>query len=433
MSQQGPSLTCTIKAINNQFCHATINIPSPYIDAIYNEVSAAQQSKVSTYGFSQGKTPMGYIQEYYKSNIIEHIIEFLFKYFVINFLYDELHASKLYSSTEPRLYDIFVEPHHDAIFHFEISLSQAIEFQEWKHFLFKAPKRKNYKDIDRQVESFIKEEQERAKEHDHTKVCLGDWVCFDLQLLNCSKKPLMGIYQKNLWLKIGNEEADSPFQELLLDKVIGDILITDAQCLQEYFSHKVDTMYLFGLTICEVVPDQYFCFDDFKHHFRLKTNKEIHQKLIEIFSYRNDISQRRGIVEEALKLLISKHHIEAPNYMVLRQQKLVLESVQNNPDYQVYKTQRNFKDTIRLLATKQVKEMLLIDQLTHKENLSISNRDVKGYLNLIKRARTKEFIYFNPPPTKVDGQEMPIPAALFKRNCLREKTLNHIIYHLTRK
>ena len=177
----------------------------------------------------------------------------------------------------------------------------------------------------------------------------------------------------------------------------------------------------------------YFSFEDFKQHFRLKTNKDIHSKLIEIFSYRNDLSQRRSMVEEALKLLIAKHHVEASSYLVLRQQKIVLEAVQSNPDYQVYKAQSNFKSIVSQLATKQVKEMILIDQLAHNENIKITNQDIKNYLNLLKRPRTKEFIYFTPPPTKIDGQEMPIPAALFKQCCLREKTLNYAIYHLTRK
>ena len=37
-------------------------------------------------------------------------------------------------------------------------LFPTITFQEWKYLPFKAPKRKNYKDLDRQVETFLQEE-----------------------------------------------------------------------------------------------------------------------------------------------------------------------------------------------------------------------------------------------------------------------------------
>ncbi len=433
MTQTNPSLVCTVKTINTQFCHVIITIPTEYVDTIYREIAAAQKERVDTYGFTKGNTPISYIQKHYKSNLLEHVKEFLFKYFVINYLYEQLHTKKLFISGEPRLTDIFVTEENEITFHFEVSLVKPIDFREWKAFPFKTPKRKNYKDIDRQVESFIKDEQQRAKDTQTDSIQIVDWVCFDLFLIDKKGKPLLGSAPKNVWLKIGDEEADLPFQELFLNKQVGDSFNTAEPCLQEYFSHQIDTHYTFGVNIEEVVNTGYFSFDDFKTHFRLKNNKEVHQKLIEIFSYRNDLSQRRSIIEEALKLLIQKHHIEVPNYLILRQQKIVLESVQANPDYQVYKMEHNFKETIRQLATKQVKEMILIDQLTHKENVVISNKDIKAYLNLMKRPRTKEFIYFSTPPTRVEGQEMPIPTGLLQRNCLREKTLNHIIYHLTRK
>ncbi|MGE0207056.1 MAG: trigger factor [Candidatus Babeliales bacterium] len=426
-------IKCSIKEENPQFCHLTVDIPCPIVNELYQEIALAQKSEIQTVGFSKYSTPLSYIQQHYKNSITDHIKEFLFKFFLINYLQEFLHQKKLRLFGEPRILDIHVEPEQDAIFEFELSLSKPIDFREWKSFPFKAPKRKNYKDIDRQVESFIKQEHDAKKQITDENITVGDWVCFDIGLCSASNIPLLNNHHESAWIKIGSEEADIPFQELFVGKKRGDSFCTDHHCLQEYFSTSINTRYNFSLSIQEIVPHAYFCFDDFKHHFRLKSNKDVHEKLIEIFSYRDDLSQRRGIVEEALKLLISKHHIETPHYLILRQQKLVLEAVQSNPDYQVYKTEPTFKDFIRQLATKQVREMILIDQLAVDENIKINNQDLKAYLNLLKRARTKEFIYFTPPPTKIEGQEMPIPSGLLKRTCLREKTLNHVIHHLTRK
>lgn len=427
----------SVKSITNQagshFCYITIVVPASYVSWIYNEAALAQKDKTSTYGFAKGATPLGYIQEHYKNNLLEHVQELLFKYLVINALYQEIYKQKLLIAGEPRLHDINVEPDKDAEFCFELALTPPIQFREWKNFPFKAPKRKNYKDIDRQVESFIKQEQALLKEHTDDAIHIGDWVCFDINLLNRNNEPLANHYKENLWLKVGNEEADAPFQDVFLNKKIGEEFCTSNTCFQNYFSTNLDTHYIFLITIQDIVHHDYFSLDQFKHHFKLKNNKDVHQKLIEVFSYRNDMSQRRGIVEEALKLLLSKHHIDVPNYLILRQQKIVLESVQNNPDYHVYKSQQNFKDSIKMLAAKQAKELILIDQIMYQEEISISNQDIKGYFNLIKRPRTKEFIYFNPPPTKVEGQEIPIPSALLHKCCMREKTLNHIIHHLTKE
>jgi len=45
----------------------------------------------------------------------------------------------------------------------------------------------------------------------------------------------------------------------------------------------------------------------------------------------------------------------------------------------------------------------------------------------------KGFIHFDAPISKIDGKEMPLTEEEMKRTCLREKTLNHIIYHLTQE
>ena len=67
---------------------------------------------------------------------------------------------------------------------FDISLVPPITFKEWKVFAFKAPKRKKYKDIDRQVVTLIQDEQAAQDNHSNKTVSVGDWVCFDITPVN---------------------------------------------------------------------------------------------------------------------------------------------------------------------------------------------------------------------------------------------------------
>ncbi len=332
----------------------------------------------------------------------------------------------------PVCIEIAVEPHQEAHFIFDISIFSSLAGIEWKHLPFKAPKRKKYKDLDRQVDSFIKEELELLKNYTHTTAQIHDWVNFDIAFIDADGKPLIENHHENLWLKLGDEEADKNLRDIFLDKKIGDSFCTDNKSLQTFFSEQLDTNYRFSITVIDILHSAYFCIEQFKRYFKLKTNKEIYQKLIEVFSYRNDLSQRRSMAEESLKLLLSKHRFEVPNHLVLRQQKRVLDAVQSNPDYHVYRMQKDFKKRVKQLAEKQTQELLLLDQIAHLENITITNQDAKQYLNLIQRPRTKEFLYLAPPSTKLRGLELPILTEELKQACLREKTLNHIIYHLTK-
>jgi FKBP-type peptidyl-prolyl cis-trans isomerase (trigger factor) len=112
---------------------------------------------------------------------------------------------------------------------------------------------------------------------------------------------------------------------------------------------------------------------------------------------------------------------------------MVLQAVQHNPDYHVYKSQSDFKDKVKALAEKQLKEAIIIDAIAYQEGISVSDEDVRAYLNLLKRPRMKDFMYFTLPEPKMQGQEVPLSAEFIKRYCLREKTLNHLIKEVTKK
>lgn len=419
--------------IQPNYAKVIITVPKNYVSALYKRASLAQKNEIFTYGFPKGATPLSYIEQNYKASLLDHVKEFLFKYFVMSSLYTKLLAQKVRIGGEPRLHDISLTTEDDAHYHFELSLIAPIDLSRWKTLLFKSPKRKNYKDIDRQVESFIKDELNNLKKYQNCAIEVGDWVCFTIRLMDEESESFLGDYYETLWLKIGNEEADIQFQEVFVGKQKGDTFYSSEKCFQEYFTSSLNSNYRFFIEIKDIVHHVFFSIDHLKHHFKLRSNKEVHQKLIEVFSYRNDLSLRRATAEEALKLLISNEPFDVPNYLVLRQQKGVLEAVSTNPDYHVYKTQPTFQEHIRQLAIKQAKEMLLIDQLIHEENISLTQTDFLSYLNLVKRPRTKEFVYFNLPNSKVDEQEFPLSSVILGQCCLREKTLNHVIYVLTKK
>lgn len=416
------------------FCTISVLVPAHLVDEMYEQTVSIQKKATPTFGFHKRETPANYIEQNYQQNLLDHVQEFLLRYLVVGYLYQEIKNKKILAAGHPRLQSMLVKRNQDAHFNFDISLFPPINFQEWKYLPFKAPKRKNYKDLDRQVDTFLQEELTAKDAYNDSKgITVGDWVNYTLILLNQDMNPALDIHAANLWIKIGDEEPDKPFQELFLHKTNKTCFTSNNPILQDYFVEPLNSNYTFALTIDDIVPHSYFCLDQFKQQFRLKSNKEMYQKLIEVFSYRNDLSQRRTMVEESLKLLLSKHRFEIPNHLILRQQKNVMEAIQYNPDYHVYRVQKDFKDVVKELAEKQVREKIFLDQLAYEEDVQVNHNDIKNYLNLTKRPRTKEFLHFDPPIIKARTQGFPVLNHELAEICLREKTLNHIIYHLTKK
>jgi len=414
-------------------CRATITVARSLVKTFFEETAVALKGNIQAYGFQQGEVPIEYISKQYKTNITEHLKEFFFKFGIVNFLFQEIRAQRLLVAGDPRLIDIFLENDSDARFIFELSIFPMIALNEWKYFPFKSPNRKNYKDLDRQVEAFIQEEQKNLEKYTENTIAIGDWVHFDVSVVNKEHVFLDERCVQKFWLKLGNEEVESNLRALFVGRKKGDQFVVNNRGLQDYFSDQLRASYNFKVNIIDVVPHAYFCFEQFKDHFRVKTNKDMHKKLIEVFSYRNDVSQRLAMVEEAFKLLLSRHRFFAPSYLVLRQQKIILSAIQSNPDYNVYRKQKNFNFWIQQLAEKQVKETLLIDQLIYRENIVVTNEDIVNYLNLDKRPRMREFIYFNLPDFKQYGQEVPLSMHELSRTCAREKAINYVIHYLTKK
>ena len=426
-------LSFEFECMRPDFCYATVIVPAAMVDELYHEAAQSQQKSAQTYGFHHGEVPLDYIKQNFTENLTEHVKELLFKYCVVNYLYEQIRLNKLVVVGDPRLTDITLRPQKDARFVFEVSLFPDLSIYEWKYFPFKAPKRKNYKDLDRQVDSFIEEEKKRLHDLETDKLSEGDWVGFNLAFVEKENKLLLDGFVQNFWFKIGPDETESPLRQIFIGKKEGDRFHSNHHALQMYFSDQLDTQYLFDIEITGVLSYHYFCFDHFKKIFRIKTNKDMHKKLIEVFSYRQDISQRHAMVEESLHALLSKHKFSAPNHLILRQQKGLLERIQHNPDYHVYRAEKDFHTHVRNLAEKQVVETIFVDKLAYNENLALTDEDIKGYLNLTNRHRMKEFIYFDIPSFKIQGQEAPIPSEELKRICLREKAINYVIYHLTKK
>jgi len=432
---------------------ATVHIDQSYVDAIYQEALTKQKKDVHIQGFSHGAAPLAYIEKTYKIPLIEHLKQFFFSNCVFDFLIQQIMHHKITLLGEPRLLSAHVDSQSPAKFIFEAHTVSPSLHREWHLLPFRTPGRKNYRDLDKQVEVFIEEETKQVSDssrsdasrsdssHSEKKripctngIGIADWVCFSIKALSSTHgKPLLGSHNNIAWFKIGDEETDDEARQLFLNKNVGDTFVTNAHFLQDYINNTFDSPYQFQVTILSHLDCGRFCFESFKRHFKLKTVHDTHAKLIEVFSYRHDLSQRRETVEAALKALLKSHQVNIPDHIINHQKKMIIDLVQLNPDYYVYKTQQDFKEKINLLAKKQLKELALIDTIAYQENIHITQDDIVGYLNLTKRPRTKEFIYFDLPTTKVYGQEVPLPDALVRQQCLREKTLNYVINRLAKK
>lgn len=415
-------------------CLLTLTIPQSLVDNFFVFAAHAQKEHVAPPGFKLGQAPLDYILTHYKKNITNHFQEIALKHFVMHALMQKIREHKILLIGQPQLVDIKVDRNQDAVYIFEGTIPQEIYIQSWKNLPFKATVRKRYRDIDNQVKYFLEAEEILEKEYrgEHG-IAIGDWVCFDTWLIDKHERPVFDTLQSNLWLKIGDEEPDLNFQEIFLGKHNGQRFSTNNANIQNHFCDLYNSGYDYAIEIKDILPHHFFSIEYFKHHFKLKSKKDLHNKLIEVFSFSSDISQRRLIASSALGIIVNKNLIRAPIHCIEKQKDILVSALQHKADYVVYKMHTDFINQMYSLAKKQIHEIIAVDHIAYQENLQIGHDDVKAFLNLMQRARTKDFLYFHHPSTRIDGQEVPMHTEVLKRSALREKSLNHIIFHLTRQ
>ena len=243
-------LEFAIDYLKPTFCSVVITVPKLFVNTLFAHASADQKQLMQTIGFNRGEVPIEYIEQNFMHALIEHLQEYIFTYFILPFLYQEIRKHRLLMSGEPRLKDIKLRYNEDAQFTFHLSLFPEISLQDWRYFPFKAPKRKKYKDLDRQVDAFVKQEREALKKYEELEIIhMNDWVLFSLTALDNEHKPLFDHEPVLFWLKMGDEEADSTLRNLFVGKRKGEEFHCQEPGLQQIFSKRFDTHYPFLVNI----------------------------------------------------------------------------------------------------------------------------------------------------------------------------------------
>ncbi len=418
-----------VSLLSSHLYGVTIDVFPDVSKTVHNQtIELFKRKKLD--GLARRDVPSAYIEENFKNALSCKLKSYLFRHVVLDYLVDEVVARKIPMANDPRLKQTIVLNDYVVRYVFDISVAKPLELKEWKNFLFKPPKRKQYKDLDKQVTQFISQKAVSPKKQKMDLIEEEDWVCFSATLLDKNNMPLEKKLTSSFWIKVKNEEVINPLQDLFLGKKLNDILISNNLESDDQDGDFENYRYNFLIKVKAIVKGRVMSLDHLKTMFKLKNKSSIHTKLMEVFSYRNDQSQRKAIIEEMFHLFLTKHRFEVAKHLMLRRQETILQTLMQQPDYHVYKSQKDFQTNIELLAEKQLKEEIIIDQIAYKDNIKVDTKDMQNYLHLFNNNRLREFVYFRPTFDNFELVNVPINSGMLKQVALREKTLNYVLYML---
>lgn len=380
-------------------------------------------------GISCSSLPITYTQHYFAQEIETETQQFLYEHFIEGNIQTFLQENKITTINWPRVKSVDGDAQSGYTVTVALSLAPHLQLHDWHAQTFTAPKRKNYTDLDIQVESFITTLNKEESAVQETAVEVGDWVRFSAQF----RSPLVQTpvhSHAQYWLRITNPILTTPAMQQFLSAKVGSSFTLPASALSPRQESTSATDYYFDIVVEHIVKTQSLSVKQVKECLRVTDHQTLHDKLIEIFSYRNDISLRKAIIEELFYSLFNAFRFEIAPHAITRRKELLLFLMHQTPDNSVYLKQKHFASHITLLAETKLKEEAIVDAIAQLENITVTPDDITHYLSLASNERLKEFLYFAPLTEDVISSDQPCGEYVLHQTVRREKTLNAIIQQI---
>ena len=407
----------------------TVEVDPTILAHVQDHITRTYSNYTILPGVSCRKLPLSYTRQYFANEITRDVKQFILNHFVSEGVLSYLEKAKIVAANWPRLSSITGTVEDGLTYLFSISRAPRLKIEDWSEQSFVCPQRKNYTDLDSQVENFIAaitvpEETEKRRELSH-----NDWVCFSSYLKTPTSNKEIPIH-KDYWLHTSAPHIPAAITQAFMGKKEGDRFSAPISLLNNQPPSQVTTGYSFTILIKKIVPHGQMTATDLADCFNVHGREELHDKLIEVFSFRNDISLRRSIIEELFYMLFSTYRFDIAPHAVTRRKESLLAALQGNPDLLVYTKQKEFIPHLTRLAENKLKEEAIIDTIATKEKISVTQDDIAHYLQMSCHDRLKDFVYFTPLDDDADITSDPISHHLLARSVRREKTLNLIIKRL---
>ncbi len=423
------SLKYSIDKKSSHLWYLTVEIPGAMTAHIKDHITRLYRQYTLMPGISCNSLPITYTQHYFAQEIEKESRQFLYEHFIEGSIQSFLQDNKITTVNWPRIKDVGGSAQNGYTITIALSLAPQLQLHNWQTQTFVAPKRKNYTDLDIQVESFIATLEAESSSTRTATVELGDWVRFSAQF----RSPLVQTpvhSHTQYWLRITNPILTSPAMQQFLTAKVGSSFTIPASALSIHQENPFSTDYYFDVTVEHIVKTQKLSVQQVQDCLHVSDHQMLHNKLIEIFSYRNDVSLRKAIIEELFYALFNAFRFEIAPHAITRRKELLLFLMHQTPDNSVYTKQKHFATHITLLAETKLKEEALIDAIAQLENITVTPEDITHYLSLASNERLKEFLYFSPLTEDAISSDQPCGEYILNQTVRREKTLNAIIQQI---
>jgi hypothetical protein len=402
-----------------------IDVPPILLEKLMSFLIMKKKKDLIMYGFENGNIPYEYIKIHYHDSLQGHLEHIFYHFYAHDILVKQL---RKHGSYIPKLFELncLIDLKNEKISFVYDYIDKLLDYDVMPDFKkLKFPERKKYRDLDRQAKLIIESEEKNKQTVSSLYIEEGDWIGIRIYMSD-GEAIIDNQLSLKMWLHITNESIDKEIRDVFLKKKLKDHFFCNAFFLNELLSTNFIT-HMFYIEIEDHVSKNYFCFDGFKEAFGYD-NKDVFEKIIDIFSLRNDVSLKKEKTQMTLRYFLEKIKIHIEPQIIKEHELIIQSKIIKNPDYLLYQSDSNFTLNIKRLACRQGMEKILIDYFIHIFHIKSNDNLLHWYLNILQRHRLKDFLYFDISHVYDNSNKSTlIKNSMIEQMALREKTIEFLI------
>ncbi len=406
----------TVEKLNPTKRRFTVEIPAEEIEGRITEALMNLRRTVKIPGFRPGKAPLSLLDRRFGKEVETEVLEKVIPEYYAKILDEE----KLVPVAPPVFEDYNYKRNSPLKMTFTVEIRPEVEEIKYEGFVVEDEKIEvSDEDIKRglerlQIEKSTYEDVDRESQE-------GDFVIIDYKILE-EEKDLEGQI-----VKIGSELVPAELSEALKSKKKGEEFETKVTFPEDFPNKNLagKTLTLKGKVKEIKVMKKPEINDQLAKDLGYENLEKLKEALKEAIekTRRQMLEDRQK--EEILKQLLDENDIEVPESLLQEELNLLVsEEKQSNPDAD----EEKLKEELKERAIRNVKVSLLLDIIAEKENVSVTEEEIK---NRIMRLSAEMYV----TPEVFMQMYLPDQAAFYKfrQAMIREKTIQMLLEKAEKK
>ncbi|MDD5449122.1 MAG: trigger factor [Candidatus Omnitrophica bacterium] len=364
-----------------------IEIPAKDVKTRKDELFNKIGKTAAVPGFRMGKAPRDLLEKHYGDRVLKEVIEDL----ISDSYQKAINEEGFIPLGLPDISDIKLDDSSSLSFKAEFNIRPRIELKDYKALkITKKSVEIKEKDVRESVEA-LRESSAKFKNAENRPVRLGDYIVCDSEIL-VEGKPISK-KRENIWMPIEEKSYIPNLSAALMGANLNDEKEIESTIPAD-FSNKeyADKKAIFKIKVKEIKEKILPQIDDefakdlgynnlsaleesvrkmLERQAELKTRHEMEHQVIERLLENANFTVPTSLVEEQLKYLIAEE-----------KERLIKQGLKE-PDIEA--KEKELEARLRPVSEKQVKTMFILDEIAHKEKISVSSEELDETLEEIAK------------------------------------------------